>query len=237
MKFTQDYQVFSTDTGRNGLVRPAVVLRYLQETAVRQMLTEKPSYRELFDQGYAFILSRIRVQFCLPLYEYEHFTVETWACNEHGASFGRCYRLIRDGQTVAQATAVWALVNVADGSLMRAESVPFHYGSDEPLDLSARMAFPKIALQEVGERVVQYEDVDCNGHLNNARYPDWLCNYMPDIDTVRVTDMTIHYVNEAPLGETVTVHRGEIEDGTVFETRLSDGRVNVRAVIMKEKIE
>lgn len=238
MTYEKRFEVYSTDVGHNELARPSAILRYMQETAVHQMLDEGPSYRQLFERGYAFILSRINMQMYLPLYEYEQVTVQTWACAERGARFGRSYRVLRGEEIVAEAVAVWALLDIKNGVLMRAEEVDFHYGSDDPLPLSARFAFPKVPLTEAAQRTVMYEDVDCNGHLNNTRYPDWLCNCIPDVDNVRITSMNIHYVAEAPLGEVVTILCGEADDGAthVFETRRADGSCNVRALITTEPL-
>lgn len=233
MRYEKTFQVLSTDVGHNRLTRPAAVLRYLQEAAVHQMLTEGPSYRELFEQGRAFLLSRVNLQLYLPLYEYETVTAQTWACAEHGVSFGRSYRLLRGEDVVAEAVATWALVDVNTGDLVKVEESGLRYGWDEPLPLSARFVLPRVPLMPVAQRTVLYEDVDCNGHLNNTRYPDWLCNVIPDVDDRRVTGVRIQYAAEAKLGETVTILRGEADDGAthVFETRRADGSCNVRAVI------
>lgn len=236
MKYEKEFEFYSTDAGYNGQVRPAVILRYLQEAAVNQMKDEGPSYRDLWEQGKAFILSRINLQIYAPLYEYERVTVQTWACNERGVSFGRSYRLLRDGAVVAEAIAVWALVDVKNGTLLRVEDLTHRYGADEALSLSPRFVLPKVAMQPIGTRQVQYEDVDCNGHLNNARYPDWLCNLVPDMEHKQVTGVQIHYVSEAPLFETLTLYRGEADDGHtyVFEFLRADGSVNCRALVTVE---
>lgn len=239
MRFEKHFEVFSTDVGHNELVRPACILRYLQETAVHQMLTEGPSYRDLFGRGQAFILSRVNLQLYLPLYEYEHVTAQTWACAEKGVTFGRSYRLLRGEDVIAEVFATWALVDMRDGSLIKVDDAGLHYGSEEPLPLSARFVLPKVPLREVARRTVLYEDVDCNGHLNNTRYPDWLCNCIPDLEHKRVTAFKITYVADAPLGETVIICRGEADDGAtqVFETYRADGTVNVRALISVEPWE
>lgn len=230
MKYEKEFEFYSTDAGVNGEVRPAVILRQLQEAAVCQMRDEGPSYRALWKEGKAFILSRVRLQLYAPLYEFERVTAQTWACSERGASFGRSYRLLRGDDVVAEAVAIWALVDVKNGSLLRVEDLPFRYGAAEALPLSTRFSFPKVPLTEVGRRQVQYEDVDCNGHLNNARYPDWLCNLLPHAQTARVTALQIHYVSEAPLHETLTLFRGQEDGGAyVFEFRRADGSINCRA--------
>lgn len=233
MKYEKEFEFYSTDAGANGQVRPAVILRYLQEAAVNQMKDEGPSYRDLWAQGKVFILSRINLQIYTPLYEYERVAVQTWACNERGASFGRSYRLLRGEQVVAEAISVWALVDVKNGALLRVEDQPFRYGADEGLPLSPRFALPKVAMQPMGTRQVQYEDVDCNRHLNNARYPDWLCDLVPDMEHRQVTGVQIHYVSEAPLHETLTLYRGEADDGHTyaFEFLRADGSVNCRAKV------
>ena len=231
MKYEKEFEFYSTDAGANGEVRPSVILRYLQEAAVNQMKDEGPSYRDLWAQGKAFILSRINLQIYAPLYEFQRVTVQTWACSERGASFGRSYRMLRNGDVVAEAVAVWALLDVNAGTLLRVEDQPFRYGADEPLSLSPRFTMPKVPLFEAGKRQVQYEDVDCNRHLNNARYPDWLCDLIPEIHEKRVTGIQIHYVAEAPLYETLTQYWGEADDGRsyVFEFLRADGNVNCRA--------
>ncbi len=238
MAFEKTFQVFSTDAGYNSLVRPAAVLRYLQEAAVHQMLAEGPSYRELFEKGYAFILSRVNLQLYRPLYEYEQVTARTWACAERGVSFGRSYQLWRGDDLIAEAVATWALVNIQNGTLVRVDEADLHYSHNDPLPLSPRFVMPRVPLAEVATRTVQYEDVDCNGHLNNTRYPDWLCNHIPHINDRRVAGVQIHYVTEAKLGETLTIYHGEADNGNthVFETRRSDGSLNVRALITVEPI-
>ncbi len=237
MKFEKQFQVFSNDTGHNGKVRPAAFLQYFQQIAGNHMMAEGPTYAELFHRGLAFVLSRIHVKLYAPLLEYEDITVQTWTCLEKGASFGRAYRVMRGDETVAEAMAVWALLNVSEGRLMRVDEVDFHYSGDEPLDIACRFALPRVPLTDVMTRTVLYEDVDCNGHLNNTRYADWLCNAIPDIDRVTVTDLQIHYVNEARLGEAVTIGYGTADDGNthVFETRLPNGTCNVKAIIMTKE--
>lgn len=235
MKYETQFQVFATDTGRNKTARPSALLRYFQQAAGNQMMAERPTYAELFARGLAFVLVRMHVQMYRPLFEYDEITVQTWTCLEKGASFGRGYRLLRGGETIAEAMAVWALLDVNKKRLVRVKEADLHYGGDEPLSIPCRFAFPRVPLQEVAVRTVLDEDVDCNGHLNNTRYADWLCHYLPE--GACVTDLQIHYVNEAPLGAAVTVLYGIADDGQtyVFETRLQNGECNVRALITTKK--
>lgn len=236
MYYTQEYTVLSHDTGHNGEVHPSALCRYLQETADAQMRAQGPTYRELIAQGYSFVLSRINVQLYTPLCAYDRLTVRTWAYNPpRGVSFERYYQLYREDTLVGEGASVWALLDLNTQSLCRVGTVELHYAEDKPLPLATHFRLPATLWEEAGTRTVRYSDVDVNNHMNNTRYPDMLCDFLPDIDNRRVTGIQIHYVSEAPLGETLTVFRAVTEeDGHPvwwFETRRADGSVNVRARI------
>lgn len=235
MKFTAEYQIASHDIAHNGRMRPSAVLRYMMETSDRHMYAQKPSYRDLLEQGYAFLVGRTHLQICEDIRPYEPLRAETWAVTPKGASFDRCYQLIQRDRVVAQAYCVFALLDLNTKKLCRAGDVSFSYWTDEPLALSTRFKLPDVPLETVGEREIRYADTDCNAHMNNANYPDMLCDFIPEIDSVRVSDVQIQYVSEAPLGERLTVRMGTVAqaDKTVyaFETLRADGAVNVRALI------
>lgn len=236
-----NYEVLTHDTGHNGEVHPSAVCRYLQETADSQMRADGPTYRELIDAGYSFVLSRINVQLYASLHAYDRITVQTWAYDPpRGASFERYYRLYRGDELLAEAGTVWALLNLNTLELCRVGAVELNYGTDEPLPINMRFRLPSLELEEVGTRTVRYSDVDVNNHMNNTRYPDMLCDFIPEIDALRITGIQLHYVAEAPLGDALTVKRAVTEeDGHPvywFETLRSDGKCNIRARIDAETL-
>ncbi len=234
MKFTKIYTVSSHDFAHNNTIRPSAVLRYMQETANTQLFEEKPSYADLLAMGYAFVLSRVHVKIYGSFHAYETITAETWALPESGASFDRCYRLLRGNEVLAEAYAVWALLNRKTNALCRAGELPLHYSTDAPLDISPRVKLPKLDLASVGERDVRYSDIDCNGHINNTNYPDILCDCLPQVNSLAVTEFFIHYVSEAKLGDHLTVFHASSPSQTgaehLFETKHNDGRCNIRAL-------
>ena len=88
-----------------------------------------------------------------------------------------------------------------------------------------------VELTEVGKRSILYSDIDYNMHMNNTRYPDMLCDYMP-IDAVgRITGMTLSYLREASYGDTLTVLRGESDGSYYFKTVNSVGETCLEAIV------
>lgn len=240
MKWTGKYKVNAHDTDLNNIVSLTGLLRYMQDSANCQMEDDGLSYDELFSRGLAFVLSRIKVSIYHPIYSHDEIEVETWACESSGVSFNRCYRIKRDGEIMAEAFSIWALVDTNAHRLIRVSDFEGEYGSDSPveLDMSKRFRLPAdINLTLVGERNVEYQDVDMNRHINNTRYGDILFGYIPEIENNRVIKFEINYISEAPLGETLKVYMAKGDDGNYYFRTVREGsKTNVEAEMMIENI-
>ena len=239
MKWTEEYRINVHDTDLNGVVSVSGLLRYMQDTANLQMSGQGPSYDELFEQGYSFVLSRMGISIYAPLRAHDRITSQSWAVASRGVTFNRCYRVYRGEDLVAEATSAWAMLNVKEKKFCRVGEVPLNYTEDEPLelDLPARFRIPaEVSLSLVGERTVLYSDVDRNGHLNNTHYPDMLCSFLPDMYRSRVISIVLSFVSEAPLGETLKIYCGEYDGSYYVRSVRPDGSVNAEAEIMTEPV-
>ena len=239
MKWTEEYRINVHDADLNGIVSVSGLMRYMQDTANRNMAGEGPSFEELFEKGYSFVLSRLGISLYAPLHAHDTIRCQSWAVASRGVTFNRCYRVYRGEDIVAEATSAWALLNVKEKKLCRVGEIPLHYGEDEPLelDLPTRFRIPsEVSMNLVGERTILYADVDQNGHLNNTHYPDILCSYLPDMHHSRVISMVISFVSEAPLGETEKIYCGEYDGTYYIRSVRPDGSVNAEAEIMLEPV-
>ena len=238
MKYTHRFQVKWHDTDANREVRPSQVLMYMQETANLQLRHHGISLDDLRDRhGLGFLLSRISVRIYEPLYAFDEIDVQTWICDSRGFSFNRCFCILQDGRVAAEAFSVWALMNLCERRLVRVEEFDYGFAGDEALqlDLPRRVHFPSaLTVEEAGERTIRYCDVDYNGHMNNTKYPDMLCDFVPDIFSKRVLGFTLSYVHEASFGHTLRICRAKGTDGYWFRTVDSDGTVCLEAYLLTE---
>ncbi len=240
MKWSGDYTVNANDVDFNNIVSVSNMLRYMQDAANYEMEDDGLSYNELFDRKLSFVLSRIRMSFYSPIHSHEKIEVQSWACESKGVQFNRCYRIMRGGVIVAEAVSVWALVGVEDRHLHRVNEFDLPYRKDEmlELDMPARFKIPDdVAMRLVSERLVEYADVDMNGHMNNTHYPDILCSHLSEnMRGQRVISMGISFLSEAPLGESIKIYSG-MSDGTHYvRTIKENGQTNVEAEIILEPI-
>lgn len=236
--YSQQFTVRWHDTDANRRARPSAVLTYFQECANRQCAAYGYELDNLRDTAHlAFILSHISIRFDAPLHAYDNVLVQTWCPPSHAYSFNRCFRMLRDGITVAEATSVWALVNLTDRSFVRASdfssSCQFPSGPALPTDslLPRARLQPDLALTDKGSRRIGYSDLDYNLHMNNTRYPDMFCDFCPDAEKMRVTGLSIHYQKEAAAGDNLHILTASRENTHYFRAVKADGTAATEAVM------
>ena len=211
MKYTERYTTRWHDTDAWRRVRLTQLLVYMQETSNRHMASLGKSLDALRDEnGLAFLLSRIRLEICAPLYMGEEITVETWTSDSRGFSFIRSYQILRGEEVIAKAETVWALVDLETKKLCRNDSVDLGFVNDEaPVELSLPNRFrvpPTDTLTLLGDRKIVYSDLDYNMHMNNTRYADMLCDFLPVEEVGKIRGMSLTYLHEAAFGQTVRVY-------------------------------
>lgn len=219
--YTEHYTTLNHDTDAKGIVRPSCIQRYMQETANHQMRDCKPTYEELFNEGKAFILSRMTVSYTQPIGQYENIDVQTWpSSKDRGATFTRCYIVSAEGKEVARAVGIWALVDIETKKLLRVGDCDMtSYTHAEPFEMKEmRFRVPSEALDNAGSFRVGYSFCDCNMHMNNTHYPDMFCNFIPNVHSATVKGYSLTYRREARLGDILDIKKSlphEDDDGSI----------------------
>ena len=241
MKWEEKFKVRFHDTDSNEILGASQTFKYIQEAAMRQLHAQKPTYTELLKQGKAYLLSGIRVEMYYPVFAYEEITARSWACPSKGVSFIRSYEIERDGEIVCEAVSSWALVSIADKKLMKVDEVDTsNYYMDEAIrtEHPLRIRIPNaLPMSLVGEYTVIYRDIDVNGHMNNTNYADMLCSFIPNMKHLRIKSIGINYSSEAALGEELKIYMSKIDGKFYFRTVRSDGKTNVEAEIITERLD
>jgi acyl-ACP thioesterase len=230
MEYMMKTEVDVHDVDFNGIAKTSSILKYVQTAAQCQLTEGGMSYDNLKADNKAFILSKLKLEVMKPLCTYAPLTAITYPCESRGYSFLRCYELKSDGETVARAISVWALVNTETRSLVKVND----FNLDLPILpqnglVIGSMKMPS-TLIDIGGYGVHYGDVDRNNHMNNTKYPDMYSNFLP-LAGKMISSITISYLNEAQIGEKLRVQRAEENGIYYFRTVRSDGKVNSEAKI------
>ena len=240
--YPADIMVHMSDANR--VCRAADLMRLMQQSATRQLEVLGPNLDTLQSRGHAFILSRISIDFPTPVHTFDNVLCTTWPCaSSRGVMFDRCFEIFCGTEAdasaglAARAASQWAFLDYQNQRLLRVEDADISFTREETATTSLPLRFriPKdAALIPHGEKTVRYSDIDTNRHLNNTHYCDLYCDCLP-MDEKRVAALSIAFLKEAPLGETITVLRTEEPDENgvyYFRTvRQSDGAVNTEAMV------
>ena len=238
--WTEQFTVASHDLDYNGTAKVSALMKCMQECANRQCRALGPSNEALREKdGLAFLLSRFSAGFYESVSAYETLSVQTWAVESRGFSFQRSFRILRKDTIVAEASTVWGLVSIDTRRPVRVTEYHPNFGCGEALtlDVPSRIVYPPSAdLRLMGEHTVLYGETDLNRHLNNTHYPDMLCDYLP-MDGKRIYRISLNFLNEARLGESIGVYSIAHGDENFFRTVRPDGKTNVEAQLTLGEIE
>ena len=237
MKYTEHFTVKWHDTDAYRTVRPSAILVYMQECANLQLEHFGLSLDALRDEKkLAFILSKIKIIFHKKLYAYDKISVRTWTCESRGFTFVRCFDIHRGDELVAEAISFWALVDIEARRLVKCDDFELGIENDPTLDINVPRRIKPLSAEfsEVGKRDIRYSDIDYNMHMNNTKYPDMLCDFMPIDKVENISEMTLEFLRESALGDTLEFVCAEENNDFYFKTVNSNGDVCLSAKITVE---
>ena len=233
MKWTELYTVDSHGVDFNGVARTSTLMHFMQECACAHITACGSSAKALRASGRAFLLSRFSAGFYEAVKPYTTLAVETWACESRGFSFNRCYRVLNGERVVAEASSVWALVDIESRRPIRVSDFETDLGCDKmlTLELPTRICSPKTECMRLrDEHTVSYRELDENLHMNNTYYSDMLCDTL-DMRGKRIYKMSINFLNEAKHHDCLNIYACEQKEDLFFKSIRSDGKINIEAQI------
>ena len=242
MYYSQRYTTKWHDTDPSGIMRPSRVLEYMQETGNVQCRDYHMDLNDLFHkEGYGFLLSRLQLRVDQPIPAYEDIEVRTWCPPSRALTFLRCFSILRDGCVIAEALSTWALMDVRNKTLVKVADFQREFPVGDILDeatLPKKVRIPAAAdMETVGERRIVYSDLDFNHHMNNTKYPDMVCDFLPDIQGKFVSSLSLSYMNEAAFKDTLKIQRSADNNGGYLIRALrGDGKVCLEAAVELKNI-
>ena len=124
-------------------------------------------------------------------------TVRTWHRGMTGSMIFRDFDLLQNGERIGQAVQTWVLVDVNTRTMCRMSRFPELVNSPRPetvKELRPRKLTPPGELADGAPVVAGVQDVDINGHINNASYVPLVLESLPEpIRAVRTLEINYHH--------------------------------------------
>ena len=207
MYYEKDYVVDSRDIDPWYHCRPSGLTGTLQAAATHAACARHVSQDETMDKYHCFwMLARMWYRLDRPLSWGDRVTIRTWHRGAKGASTYRDFDLYVDGRPVGEAVSTWVLADADTHRLFRMSRVEEFQGTDggalcKTKTLSGLHLPADMALAD--SRALHYSDTDVNGHVNNVRYVDFICDalHMENLGPGRyVSALQVGYLAECMAG-------------------------------------
>jgi acyl-ACP thioesterase len=218
----------SRDVDGQGYCRPSALLGHLQEIATQA--AEAGGFgreRMVREEGAFWMLVRMWFQLKRPLRWNEAITVRTWHRGGKSALMYRDFDLFVDGEAVGQAVSAWVLADLDSRHLRKLSCVPSLDGTDggslcKTINLS-KLRLPQ-EMTRAERRRMRYSDTDINGHVNNTRYADFVCDVL-ELERRQAgefcAEMQLDYTAECRAGEELILLTGQTGE-THFVTGMDE---------------
>lgn len=234
--FVQPYTLRALDVDLNGTWRPSAIFTLMQELAEAHAEYHEVGRVHLAEsRGLAWVLTRMHLE--MDRYPRIGDTIEalTWALEPTSMLFRRHF-LFQDahGIPLGRASSQWILLDLAERTIRRPAAIGgFPFDPDAPIVLPEprKIRMPD-ALEEAAVRTVLYSDVDMNGHMNNTKYLNWICELQstPFLESMQMQSVRIAYIAEAQIDQRITLLcqdsadevyvRGQTDGNIVFEAHV-----------------
>ncbi len=204
-----DYTIEALHLDRFGRVKPAIYLYFAQEAAESHCKELGTDWETMSRKGLFWAVIRQRLEILRQPVSGQTIHVHTWPMPTTRTCYPRATEGVdRDGNVVFRIVSMWVLMDVNT----RAMVLPgksgvtvdgWLRGSELPLPPS----MPVFPYQGQWDRVVLFSDLDRNGHMNNARYIDWILDLQASdyLQDHPVTAVTLHYHAEALEGDPLSL--------------------------------
>jgi acyl-ACP thioesterase len=220
--FEQTLPLCFKDIDRSDRMTLAATFDYFQEAAINHAEILGVGRESMARTGQLWILSRMSVLIeRRPKYQ-ETVKLRTWPRGGEKLFALRDYD-IRDaaGTPLIRGRSGWLIIDIEKRRPLRPQTVMEHLPRNEGIDALPSGACGLEArenLVKAGERKALYSDIDYNGHVNNARYIQWIQDVLePELlEGAGKTRLDINYLNEIKPGEMTEIFFAPLEEEGAF---------------------
>lgn len=231
---TTSYTVTPLHADCFGRCKPASLLRFAQDAAEEHCLHLGTDWDSMAKKNYFWAVIRQRIQITRLPKTGETVTVKTWPMPTKVAYPRATEGFDAEGNSLFKVISLWVIMDMESRSMiLPGKSGVDVAGTSFGTELKAPAGLPAGEVERESFRTVSFSDLDVNGHMNNTRYLDWLCDLLPAAFHKEhpLKAATICYISEALEGQQLHMGwSGDLllrVDGSVSETDAHGGHTRI----------
>ncbi len=231
--FEKKFTITGAYTDRFGRLKPSSILFFVQEAAGEHCDLLHVSWDALQQKNLFWAIIRHKVQISRLPQKGERITVETWPMPTTRTAYPRSVIAYDEQhQELFRSISLWVLMDPNTRALVLPKNSGVEVmGLLRGNELSVPGSLVPGSLSDSRLRQVCFSDLDINGHMNNARYMDWIWDLLPSHfhRSNQPKEFTLNYHAEAREGELLEVKWALSEEGKLkVESFRKDGSADTR---------
>lgn len=203
MKVSLNTKVMNVFCGANSKIRLNKLFDYMLECSIKQeeLLKEK-----LQNLNGSWIIYQWDVDILELPEKFDDLIIKTYHTYTRKFYAFRNYDVYKDGKLIVRAKTKWLLINHEKKLPMRlSEELALIYEREDGYDIVEKdLEIIDGDYERCGDYTVRKTDIDYNRHANNARYIEWIENYL---DFEEIKRIEVVYKKELKLDETVEIYK------------------------------
>lgn len=235
----KEYNLRTSDFDYRDRIKISSILDLFQEIAGQHALELGCGYDETIKNNEVWLLVRQKLEILGELKPNTKVKVCTWPRKKDRLYFDRDY-LIKDenDNIMVKSSSRWIVCNYLTRRISRAKDIYFNSSNyyekrvfEKDVD---KLQFDAPALEEKGYTyLVEHDDLDHNGHMNNIVYAKMMLNMAELKDDVYVKDFQIEFMHECLLGDKVVSYSKKENNTHYFYGYLKD-KLSYKIVVNTE---
>ena len=232
---TTQYTVTELHGDCFGRCKPSGLLRFAQDAAGEHCLKLGTDWDSMAAKNYFWAVIRQRMEITRLPEVGEPVTVKPWPMPTTRVAYPRATEgFDAAGNSLFKVISIWVIMDIHSRTMvLPGKSGIGVEGISFGTELKAPGGLPAGDFEAQQLRMVSYSDLDRNGHMNNTRYLDWLCDLRnaPFHKAHPMKAVTICYMSEALEGQQLQLSytQGDVLrlDGSLAGTDVCAGHTRI----------
>lgn len=237
--FDKEYVLRTLDFDRYNRIKPSAVLDLFQDAAgfhTMQFGCDRFSMRA---RDLYWVLVNVKMEFLGNIMPTETLVIRTWPIKSNGVKYYRGYKAINEkGEVVIVAQSCWTMIDAKTKRIAVNEKTypdDFDYCDELPFGKKI-IKISDFETSDVARSLEpRFSDLDYNGHVNNAKYADFVLDTLVPREGIKLKSFQIDYHKEIKPEETVSLHTFSKGDNVKLKGIGDDGAVRFIAEVGYEK--
>ena len=210
----EEFSINFSETDFQQNWKPSAFFTAMQEVGSLHATHLGYDYRNMFAANMSWVLSRVKIIFNTFPKVGEKVTIQTWPKGIHTKLFFMrdFFFLSESGSQLAAATCAFVLIDIKARRVLPWRilkgALPDNHGLSAIEQFPERLDLPD-EITECFSIQARYSDVDLMGHVNNARYIEWITDCFPlqQFQSHQLEWLQINYLNEIKAGAQISICR------------------------------